>query len=78
ETLLRKASETDAHVVSFGTRVGGLRPSKPPIGLSTGPATEARFRLRGALLLHTLLKRFRPGTECTIRTNLEEKIHHFA
>ena len=27
ETLLRKASEADAHVVSFGTRVGGLRPS---------------------------------------------------
>jgi len=26
ETLMRKASETDAHVVSFGTKVGGLRP----------------------------------------------------
>ncbi|MBR5546725.1 MAG: hypothetical protein IKU70_07065, partial [Clostridia bacterium] len=27
KALLRKASEADAHVVSFGTRVGGLRPS---------------------------------------------------
>ena len=27
ETLLRKASEADAHVVSFGLKVGGLRPS---------------------------------------------------
>ena len=27
ETLLRKASEADAHVVSFGWEVGGLRPS---------------------------------------------------
>ncbi|MBR5547342.1 MAG: hypothetical protein IKU70_10245, partial [Clostridia bacterium] len=26
KALLRKASEADAHVVSFGTRVGGLRP----------------------------------------------------
>ena len=25
--MLSKASEADAHVVSFGTRVGGLRPS---------------------------------------------------
>jgi len=27
ETLLRKASESDAHVIRFETRVGGLRPS---------------------------------------------------
>jgi len=27
ETLLRKVSEADAHVVSFGMKVGGLRSS---------------------------------------------------
>ncbi|MDY4008490.1 MAG: hypothetical protein SOY94_06465, partial [Candidatus Limiplasma sp.] len=32
ETLLRKASETGVHAAGFGTRVGGLRPSKPPMG----------------------------------------------
>jgi len=33
ETLLGKASEADAHVVSFGTRVGGLRPSDTSHGV---------------------------------------------
>ena len=33
ETLLRKASEADAHVVSFGTRVGGLWPSDTSYGI---------------------------------------------
>ncbi len=35
ETLLRKASEADAHVVSFGWKVRGLRPSDTSRGLST-------------------------------------------
>ena len=33
ETLLRKASEADAHVVSFGTKGGGLRPSETSHGV---------------------------------------------
>ena len=33
ETLLRKASEADAHVVSFGTKVRGLRPSDTSYGV---------------------------------------------
>ncbi|MCI6377220.1 MAG: hypothetical protein MR842_05625, partial [Clostridiales bacterium] len=32
ETLLRKASESTAHVAGFGLLFGGLRPSKPPMG----------------------------------------------
>ena len=30
ETLLRKASESTAHVAGFGMQLGGLRPSEPP------------------------------------------------
>ena len=30
ETLLRKASESTAHVAGFGIQLGGLRPSEPP------------------------------------------------
>ena len=30
ETLLRKASESTAHVAEFGIQLGGLRPSEPP------------------------------------------------
>ena len=30
ETLLRKASESTAHVAGFGIQLRGLRPSEPP------------------------------------------------
>ena len=30
ETLLRKASESTAHVAGFGIQLGGLWPSEPP------------------------------------------------
>ncbi len=34
--MLRKASETGGHAAGFGTTVGGLRPSKPPMGFIDG------------------------------------------
>jgi len=47
ETLLCKASEADAHVVSFGTRVGGLRPSDTSHRGSRQSAKPLSGMLRG-------------------------------
>jgi len=42
ETLLRKASEADAHVVSFGTRVGGDGGERVPSGHNGEAVSEPK------------------------------------